>query len=179
MSAELPQEIATDRLLLRPPRAADAEDVYRNIADWEVVSRIARPPWPYPRALADEFVRTASAMVIEHDGEVIGAVGVAQRTHGHNLGYWLGRRHWGRGLMTEAAQGLIAAFFAERGDEPLHSSYLLDNVASWRVQEKLGFVAVAPCALRIASRDAELPGMTTLLRRDAFLRASNSKAAAP
>lgn len=156
------------RLVLRPPRAADADDVYRNINDWDVISMIARPPWPYPRELADEFVRTASSSVIEYQGEVVGAIGIAGRTHGYNLGFWIGRRYWGRGLMTEAAATLIAAFFADMGDEAVHSAYLVDNPASWRVQEKLGFVTAGPCRLNINSRGGDQPGMKTLLTRAAF-----------
>ncbi|MCB1503406.1 MAG: GNAT family N-acetyltransferase [Hyphomicrobiaceae bacterium] len=162
------QTYLTKRLLLRPPKPADAADVYRNIADWDVVRMIARPPWPYPRSLADEFVRTSSASVIEYKGEVIGAVGIAARSHGHNLGFWLGKRYWGQGFMTEAAAALITAFFADVGDVALNSSYLADNPASWRVQQKLGFVQTGPCVLQIASRDAELPGVKTVLTRAEF-----------
>ncbi len=156
------------RLILRPPRLSDAEDIYLNINDWDVVSMIARPPWPYPRALADEFARTSTASVIEYEGKVIGAVGIGRPQHGYSLGFWLGKRFWGRGLMTEAAATLIAAFFRDIRDEPLNASYLLENQASWRVLEKLGFVPIARCSLRINSRDAELPGMQMRLMRETF-----------
>lgn len=160
--------LKTQRLILRRPRPEDADDVYRNINDWDVIRMIARPPWPYPRALADEFVHTATSSVIEYDGEVVGAVGIAGRQHGYNLGFWLGKSHWGKGLMTEAAAALITVFFAELGDEQIHSSFLTDNPASWRVQEKLGFAATGPCRLEINSRGADQPGMRTLLTREAF-----------
>jgi RimJ/RimL family protein N-acetyltransferase len=160
--------LKSPRLILRPACAEDAEDVYRNINDRDVIRMIARPPWPYPRELADVFVRTTSSSVIEHDGEVVGAISIDGRQHGYNLGFWLGRRHWGKGLMSEAAATLIEAFFADLGDVSLYSAYLLDNRASWRVQEKLGFVKVDPCRLDINSRGGEQPGMQTLLARAAF-----------
>ena len=162
------QTLRSERLLLRPPRAGDADDVYRNIADWDVIRMIARPPWPYPRELADAFVRTAEALMIEFENEVIGAIGIADRSFGGNLGFWLGKCHWGKGLMTEAARLLVAAYFENRGDVSLHSSYLVDNTASWRVQEKLGFIEVGSCTLHINSRGADLPGIRTLLTRTAF-----------
>ena len=160
--------LRSQRLTLRPARPDDASDVYHNINDWDVISMIARPPWPYPRELADEFVRTASSSVIEYEGEVVGAIGIAGRTHGYNLGFWLGKRYWGRGLMTEAATALLQSFFAQMGDEAVHSAYLVDNPASWRVQEKLGFVNVGPCRLNINSRGGDQPGVETLLTRQAF-----------
>jgi RimJ/RimL family protein N-acetyltransferase len=96
------------------------------------------------------FVRTTSSSVIEHDGEVVGAISIVGRQHGYNLGFWLCRRHWGK--LSEAVATLIEAFFADLGDVSLYSAYLLDNPASWRVQEKLGFVKVGPCRLDINSR---------------------------
>lgn len=165
----LPDEIVTPRLVLRAPRAADAADIYANINDWDVVSMIARPPWPYPRALADEFVANAIGHVIESGGEVIGAVGIARRDAAPNLGFWIGKRHWGNGLMTEAAAAYVGAFFDTTSrDETVYSSYLVENPASWRVQEKLGFIAVASCMLFNNARGVELPGMQTLLRRSEF-----------
>ena len=165
--------ITTRRLILRGARAGDADDIYRNINDRDVICMIARPPWPYPRALADEFVATSDASMIEYDGEVIGAIGIAKRAHGFNLGFWIGKPHWGKGFMTEAAAGLIAAFFTDVPDEDLHyedlhSAYLVDNPASWRVQQKLGFKTVGPCMLQINSRGGAQPGFKTLLKREAF-----------
>ncbi len=160
--------VRSTRLLLRQPRLQDVDDIYRNIADWDVISMIARPPWPYPRELAEEFVRTSSAFVIEHQGEAVGAISISARQTDYHLGFWLGKRHWGKGLMTEAAEALIAAFFADVGDEPLHSSFLVDNQASWRVQEKLGFVQVGTCDLHINARGGTVPGKSTVLTREAF-----------
>ena len=134
------QTYLTKRLLLRPPKPADAADVYRNIADWDVVRMIARPPWPYPRSLADEFVRTSSASVIEYKGEVIGAVGIAARSHGHNLGFWLGKRYWGQGFMTEAVRTVLPFVFNSLWLHRLEAACLPRNVASTRVLERNGFV---------------------------------------
>jgi len=169
-----PGEMRTVRLILRRPRAKDADDIYRNINDWDVIRMIARPPWPYPRSLAEEFVSVSSAHVIEYLGEVIGAVGIAGRQHGSNLGFWHGKRYRGKGLMTEAAAALVEVFFAEASDAKLHSSYLVENTGSWRVQEKLGFVQAGPCRLRFKSRGAELPGVSTVLTREAFEARDNS-----
>lgn len=167
--SERPPELTTNRLLLRAARVEDADDIYRNINDWDVVRMIARPPWPYPRELADEFVRTTSAAMIVYEGEVIGAVSVGGGSRGFNLGYWMGKRHWGKGLMTEAAAARLAAFYAEAGDVPVYSGYLDENPASWRVQAKLGFVPIGAETVAIASRGGgAVAGTRTLLTRRAF-----------
>lgn len=61
-----------------------------------------------------------------------------QRTGLRELGYWLGRPFWGQGLMTEAANALVADFFKHAGQE-LWSGYFPANAASRNVLAKLGF----------------------------------------
>jgi ribosomal-protein-alanine N-acetyltransferase len=56
-----------------------------------------------------------------------------------NLGYWMGRSHAGRGLMTEAV-GLIVPFaFNTLSLHRIHAAFLPNNTASRRVLEKNGF----------------------------------------
>ncbi len=154
--------------IVRPPLPADADYFCRDINDWDVIRMIALPKWPYPRKLADVFVSTASSSVIECDGEVVGAIGIGRRGQGYNLGFWLGNRYSYKGFMTEAATTLIDAFFADRPDDTLHSAYIANNTASWRVQQKLGFIEVGSCRLNINSPGGDQPGMQTVLSRSAF-----------
>ena len=51
------------------------------------------------------------------------------------IGYWLGREFWGRGIATRA----LAAFLRELPMRPLHARVAQDNVASLRVLQKCGF----------------------------------------
>ena len=55
------------------------------------------------------------------------------------VGYWMGERHAGKGLMTEAVE-LVAGFaFGTLGLHRLHAACLPHNQASRRVLEKNGF----------------------------------------
>jgi ribosomal protein S18 acetylase RimI-like enzyme len=54
------------------------------------------------------------------------------------IGYWLGREFWGRGIATEA----LRQFVGELTERPLSANVAEHNVASIRVLEKCGFVAV-------------------------------------
>lgn len=51
------------------------------------------------------------------------------------IGYWLGRDFWGRGVATEA----LAAFLREITERPLYARVAQDNIASLRVLQKCGF----------------------------------------
>ena len=50
--------IRTERLLLRPLRAGDAEPVFALFANWEVVRWLCSPPWPYSLEDARSFIRS-------------------------------------------------------------------------------------------------------------------------
>jgi len=54
------------------------------------------------------------------------------------VGYWIGRKFWGRGLPTQALAELLDVVDAR----PLHAYVVKSNVASIRVLEKCGFVTV-------------------------------------
>ena len=76
--------------------------------------------------------------VIEVDGEVVGNIGSWEQDGKQLVGYWLGRRFWGRGLATAA----LGEFVDELGVRPLHAWVAASNVGSTRVLEKCGFVQV-------------------------------------
>lgn len=170
--------IRTERLVLRPLRASDAQPLFTLFADWEVVRWLSMPPWPYALADAEDFIREHSdrhVFAITRDDTLIGGIDVrmndagrSQRGRGPNLGYWLGRPHWGRGYMTEAARGFLAYVFdAQPGDE-IYSGAFADNAPSLRVQEKLGFVRDGETMLYARPRQGEFLHVNTVLRRAAF-----------
>lgn len=55
------------------------------------------------------------------------------------LGYWMGRQHAGRGLMTEAVGVVIPFVFDTLGLHRINAAFLPENTASRRVLEKNGF----------------------------------------
>jgi ribosomal-protein-alanine N-acetyltransferase len=56
-----------------------------------------------------------------------------------NLGYWMGQKFAGQGLMTEAVGLVIPFCFDTLGLHRIHAAFLPDNRASRRVLEKNGF----------------------------------------
>jgi RimJ/RimL family protein N-acetyltransferase len=146
--------IETRRLWLRWPVAADAGAITRLAGDRAVAEMTARIPHPLERGVADAFVAraragnaTGTALTLAlceraRPGSLIGLAGVQPRPDGQApyVGYWLGRPHWGAGLMSEAAGALVHAWFAWAGGTRLESSVRVVNPASRRVLEKAGFV---------------------------------------
>ena len=62
--------LKTERLTLRPLRAADAEAMHRLVNDWEVTRTLAELPYPYPRDLADEWI-TSTIAQLEAGGQSV------------------------------------------------------------------------------------------------------------
>ena len=147
----------TERLLLRPGWAEDAPELARAIADEQVVRNLATAPWPYRQEDAEAFLAAPrdpvmpSFLITERtDGapRIVGSCGLGRRPSGSvEMGYWIGRQHWGKGFATEASRALIEIAKALKFPR-LEASHFLDNPASGRVLEKLGFVATGMSAER-------------------------------
>lgn len=160
--------LTTPRLVLRTIRPGDADDIYRHIADWDVVKMLAKPPWPYSRQDAIDYAASGTARVIELNGEVIGAIGIGKRAYGEAIGFWIGKTYWGRGFMSEAIRAAVQDFFARPEGKVLFSSFVADNVASWRVQAKIGFVRFDDGLIHIVSRGESVREIRTRLSREVF-----------
>ena len=123
-------------------RFANDRNVWRNLKD--------RFPHPYTERDADAWLALARAnpgrtnWAIEVDGLAVGGVGLepmadvyARTAH---IGYWLGEPYWGRGIMSDAVQGVAALALGELGFMRLEAPVFAWNPASMRVLEKCGFV---------------------------------------
>ena len=147
----------TDRLLLRPGWAEDAPALARAIADEQIVRNLATAPWPYALKDAEAFLASPRDPVMptfliteRTDGapRIVGACGLGRRPSGAvELGYWIARPHWGRGFATEASRALIDIARTLRLPR-LEGSHFIDNPASGRVLEKLGFIPTGLSAAR-------------------------------
>ena len=158
----------TERLLLRPGWAEDAPALHRAIADEGIVRNLASAPWPYTLADAEAFLsrdrdpasmgllifrRTAGAP------ELVGCAGFGRRPSGAiEYGYWIARPHWGKGYATEAGRAVTAMARDSLRFGKLTAGHFLDNPASGRVLEKIGFRPTGIVAPRFsAGRRAEAP----------------------
>jgi 8-oxo-dGTP diphosphatase len=146
--------LATERLILRPLVAEDAEALHRLVNDWEVTRNLAVVPFPYPRELADEWIQSTRRSLAEgsgyqlaitgREGEheiMVGVVGLrvdAEQRCGR-LGYWVGRRFWGHGVATEAAGRLARWALANLDLDRLEAGVITDNAASGAVLRRIGF----------------------------------------
>lgn len=163
--------LTTPRLVLRNAHPDDADDVYHQISDWDVVKNLQMPPWPCTRDHAVEFASNASRYLIEYRGQLIGIISIEDHDNQDTLGYWIGKAFWGKGLMSEAVNELVEEHFDNPQAAPLFSGYAEYNVASWRIQEKTGFSKIGEELTHFVARDVKVKMIKTQLTREAFEKA--------
>jgi RimJ/RimL family protein N-acetyltransferase len=86
----------------------------------------------WANVLADETVIKKTIVV---DGAVAGNIVSFISSGEREVGYWIGRDYWGKGIATAA----LTAFLHQVPDRPLHAHVAKHNAGSIRVLEKCGF----------------------------------------
>jgi ribosomal-protein-alanine N-acetyltransferase len=155
----------TPRLILRGYSFADVPRVQELVSDRGVAAGTLRIPHPYPAGAAEEWFERQTREVSEgkaftfaitlagtrspgreHDltdtGHVIGTVGLTLELDHYraNLGYWIGAPYWNKGFATEAARAVVNFGFSRTQLHRIVAQRFVENAASARVLEKLGFV---------------------------------------
>jgi RimJ/RimL family protein N-acetyltransferase len=131
-----------DSVVLRPVEPADLPVLYEHQRDPAGITMAGvggrdraafDEHWAKILADQDTVIRT-----VVHNGEVAGHVLSFERDGRREVGYWIGRDHWGRGVATAA----LMAFLGEDEARPLYAGVLPANAGSLRVLEKCGFAVV-------------------------------------
>jgi RimJ/RimL family protein N-acetyltransferase len=144
--------LKSERLSIRPATAADAEATWRfrrleSVTQWMTTAPKDLDDY---RQIFESPDRLANTLIIEHDGEVIGDLMLriedawaqtevadrAKRTQAE-LGWCLHPDHAGNGYATEAVAELIRHCFEDLGLRRVTANCFADNVASWRLMERL------------------------------------------
>ena len=157
----------TPRLLLRPGFPEDAPALAMAISDRAVVRNLAVVPWPYTLRDAEAFLASPRdpvlpSLLIFKRGtgapQLVGSCDLHRRPSGSvELGYWIAKPFWGLGYATEACTALVD-IARTLGLTSLEGSHFLDNPASVRVLEKLGFEPLGIVAPRMScARGEEVP----------------------
>jgi len=151
--AHLPLPIRSRRLLLTLPDFEQVAAAVRLLNDPKVHRGTLRLPYPYTEKDNRAWIRRARreraagrslglSIVRRSDGELLGGVGLHQLEEGAyraEVGYWLGREHWGRGYATEAVNAVLRAAFRELGLHRIEARIYPWNRASCRVARRCGF----------------------------------------
>lgn len=111
----------------------------------------------WAKILVDE---TVVAKTVVHRDAVAGNVVSWTHDDERDVGYWIGRDHWGKGVATAA----LSAFLEELETRPLYAHVAAHNVGSIRVLEKCGFERVGQGRGFATARGEEIDEVFLVLR---------------
>ena len=129
----------TDDVQLRAVEDSDLPVFYEDQSDPDA-SRMAAVASRDEDAFAEHWrkiLADPSSLIrtIVFDGAVAGNVLSFERDGLREVGYWISRDHWGKGIATMA----LDAFLDEDTTRPIYARVASDNFGSVRVLEKSGF----------------------------------------
>jgi len=145
--------LETERILLRPLSASDAETIFKNWAADPGITKYMR--WNTHQSVRDteEWLaaeeRAASqgesynwGFVYKENDELFGSGGLIynDETKMFDIGYIIMKKYWGQGFAAEAARAFIDFAVKELGKTAFFGAHAKDNPGSGKVMEKVGFV---------------------------------------
>jgi RimJ/RimL family protein N-acetyltransferase len=137
--AERAPNTSTRRVLLRDVTEADLPTFFEHQRDPDANEMAAFPPRDWNAFMAHWATilddETVTKKTILFHGQVAGNVVSFERSGRREVGYWIGKEYWGKGVASQALSQLLSQTTAR----PLHAHVAKQNIASLRVLQKCGF----------------------------------------
>ena len=146
--------VVNDQVHLSEFRASDKPALIAHLNDRDLYDRTLRIPFPYTDASADDWLALVTKITQQQgrlvhwairsaDDTLIGGCGIdgfqVGKSHRAEVGYWLAKPFWGRGIMTAVVRQVCQHAFEEFGLVKITAHVFSHNLASARVLEKCGF----------------------------------------
>jgi RimJ/RimL family protein N-acetyltransferase len=152
-----------DKIHLRDVIEADLPTLFEHQMDPEANRMAAFTPRNrdeffvhWNKILADD---TVAKKTILFNGRVAGSIVSFERDDEREVGYWIGREYWGRGIATTA----LSEFLVQEKTRPLFAHVAKHNMASIRVLEKCGFTVSRRLKAIATDRGEEVEEVTLKL----------------
>lgn len=150
--------IQTKRFILRPYRKGDEKSLVENINDKNVSKFMLNIPYPYKPKDAKKWINNwlkrkkqnkkdfgfvlniNSSFALDIDGNVVGGIGLNNiEKHKAEIGYWLGKEYWDKGIMTEVVKLVTNFGFKRLKLRRIYAYIFIRNKASIRILKKNGY----------------------------------------
>ena len=143
--------IKSDKFILRPFKKGDEASLAKHINDKTIAHNTLRIPYPYTAKdarwwishnleVAKQKKKTELNFAITINGEVVGSIGFDPiEGHRAEIGYWLGKKYWGQGIMTDAIKLMVKYGFSKLELKRIYADVFPFNKASAKVLQKAGF----------------------------------------
>lgn len=143
--------IETERLKLRLVTPNDFPKVVEYCSDPELSKYMIYLPYPYTLEDAISWYNNQQESLkkdtmytygieLKETGEFIGVISLSnnQRNNNGEIGYWLGKKYWNKGYMSEATKAIIEFAFQIKNMHKVYARCFSENIASAKVMQKNG-----------------------------------------
>ena len=143
--------IKSKNFILRPYKKEDEKSLIKNINDKDIYKNTLKIPYPYKPKHAKQWIahcknlakkkrKTEVVFAIDINSSVIGNTSLMNiDNHKAEIGYWLGKKYWGRGIATEVVRLITIFGFNKLKLKRIYALVFVKNKASARVLEKNGY----------------------------------------
>lgn len=150
MKIKINNELSLARLTKK-----DIPSLVRYINDIDISNNTLKIPYPYKEKDAEDWINyvdtsTRKMGVLKHWGiknnknELIGGIGFHTKysinSHKDEIGYWLGKPFWNKGIMTQVVKKVCTIGFEEFNLTRIEATVFCSNISSKMVLTKTGFV---------------------------------------
>ncbi|HIE74077.1 MAG TPA: N-acetyltransferase [Flavobacteriales bacterium] len=151
----------------------DIDSFVEFLNEKEIYINTLTIPFPYTKENSEWFVSFVKKNKKEHgriinwairnkEEKLIGVVGFDNGIDGHKaeIGYWLAKPYWKKGIMSEAVKKICEIGFNEFGLSRITANVFEQYIGSARVVEKCGFTLEAACLKNYYKKDGKLYAKT-------------------
>lgn len=172
-----PQHGDSADFLLRPWKLEDVESLVEHANNSNIAKFMTNTfRHPYGKDDAERFIAFATKddpihiFAIEVEGKAVGGIGLHFQedimSKNAELGYWLGEKYWGRGIITKAVKQMVAFGFKTYDINRIYARPFGTNTASQKVLEKAGFQLEAKLEKTIFKNGEFLDELIYAVRRE-------------
>jgi len=150
----MPYIKVNDNIFLSQIRSKDIERLIMYLNDKEIFNNTLLIPFPYTKEDGEYFVNLCEKKRKKHgkltdwairdkNKKLIGGCGFQMKykrsLKKDEIGYWLARPYWNKGIMTKVVNKLCEIGFRKFGLTRIEATVFIHNDASFRVLDKAGF----------------------------------------
>ena len=148
------RKLETERLLLRRFELSDAEEMFENWANDSEVTKYLT--WPahqnitVTKSVLEDWVSQYDnnqyyqwGIELKEDNQLIGSIGIVRldnQIKSVHVGFCIGQKWWGKGIMSEALEKLMDYFFNEIKANRVDSRHDPRNIGSGKVMQNCGML---------------------------------------
>lgn len=152
---DLWEELKTERLILRKIQFEDVNFIYKHFGDEEVCKYMVDNEPVISIEEANEIISWSHSdptnptnnrwlIILKENNEPIGTIGFHRWDRNNRtaeIGYDLSKENWKKGIMSEAMEIALSFGFQKMGLNRIQAFVHIENMASYRILRKHGFIA--------------------------------------